>query len=172
MKENTPLSTAVANITVTDPDNANENNQTHVCTMIRSDSNPFNLVNNQLIVNGTLDYEVKNKEVIRISCQDSGYPEMSYESDVTIFIDDVNDAPTGIVITSNTVPENLENYTIGNFIVDDVDTTPQYHILTVVDAEQPFSVKGHTLKTARSLNYENQRLYTISVMVKDAGGID
>lgn len=169
-KENTPNNTFVCNITVTDPDNKHTIIQSHTCEINQVGSKLFRLSQNQLFVNGALDHESKSTVAISILCIDSGFPRKSFEKDVIMYIDDVNEPPTGLSLTSGTAPENKDNYIIGTFIVHDPDLNGNNHTLTLVNPTVPFVIDGLILKTSQNLNYEKRNSYSIDVNVKDVPG--
>ena len=107
---------------------------------------------------------------MKIRCTDNGIPSKSIEKDVTVNVNDVNEAPSSIILTSGTVLENQGSVAVGRFVVSDPDRTQQTFVLSVTDKSLPFTVDGSTLKTARPLNFEQQQVYRLSVRAVDQGG--
>ena len=107
---------------------------------------------------------------MKLRCTDNGVPSKSVEQDVTVIVKDVNEPPSGIILTSGTVLENQGPVAIGRLVVSDPDRTVQRFSLSVTDRSLPFNVVGNTLKTTRPLNFEQQHLYRLSIKAIDQGG--
>ena len=115
------------------------------------------------------DYEVSPNETINLICTDNGEPPKSFRKSFTITIEDVNEAPTDILITNQIVPENLGNYEIGKFVVSDPDHGDSHNI--TVDGEH-FEISGSRILASHPLNYENTSEYLIKVVATDSKGLN
>ena len=51
----------------------------------------------------TLDYEETNEYKVKVKVADTGTPPLFFEKDVVIHITDVNEAPTDVKLSINTV---------------------------------------------------------------------
>ncbi|MFN6258025.1 cadherin domain-containing protein, partial [Microcystis sp.] len=112
--ENSPLNTLIGNFTTTDPDTGNTFTYSLVTGTGSTDNSLFTIDGNQLKTNTTLDYETKNNYSIRVKTTDQGG--LSYEKQLTISVSDVNENPTNLNLSNNTVAENSPlNTLIGNF---------------------------------------------------------
>ena len=107
---------------------------------------------------------------IVVKCTDDGVPYRSLENVFTINVNDVNEAPTGIQLSSNHVRENEPSLTVGRLVVSDPDQEGQTYTIQVTDKSLPFKVVGNHLKTTQALNYERKSIYEISVRATDQGG--
>lgn len=107
---------------------------------------------------------------IIVKCTDDGVPYKSLEKVLTININDVNEAPTGIHLSSNRVRENYPSVTVGRLVVSDPDQKGQTFTMRLTDKSLPFKVAGDVLITTQSLNYERKSVYKISVRATDQGG--
>ena len=92
------------------------------------------------------------------------------EQEVTVNVNDVNERPLGITLTSGTVSENQGPVLVGRLVVSDPDRTPQRFTLSITDKSLPFNVVGNTLRTTRMLNFEQQHVYRLSIKAIDQGG--
>ena len=129
--ENSPLNTLIGNFTTTDPDTGNTFTYSLVTGTGSTDNSLFTIDGNQLKTNTTLDYETKNNYSIRVKTTDQGG--LSYEKQLTVSITDVNESPTDVTLSNNTVAENSPlNTLIGNFNTTDPDTgnTFSYSLVT------------------------------------------
>eukprot|EP00112_Aurelia_sp_Birch-Aquarium-sp1_P005362 Seg1607.1 transcript_id=Seg1607.1/GoldUCD/mRNA.D3Y31 product="Protocadherin-like wing polarity protein stan" protein_id=Seg1607.1/GoldUCD/D3Y31 len=173
--ENSAVGTLVGNITVSDPDNEGKyaTTQKVSCHMITDIAGVFEIKNDaQLVVKkASLNFEEKASHSIIVKCTDDGVPYKSLEKVLTININDVNEAPTGIHLSSNRVRENYPSVTVGRIVVSDPDQKGQTFTMRLTDKSLPFKVAGDALITTQSLNYERKSVYKISVRATDQGGL-
>ncbi|WP_196803241.1 cadherin repeat domain-containing protein, partial [Dolichospermum circinale] len=81
----------------------------------------FTITNNQLKTNSVFNFEAKNSYSIRVKTTDQGG--LSYEKQLTIGVSNVNETPTNLTLSNNTVAENKTVGTvIGNLTTTDPDT--------------------------------------------------
>jgi gliding motility-associated-like protein len=136
------------------------------------DNNNFTILGNQLLVNGTLDYETKSLYTVRIATHDSG---CSFEKEFAIHVTNLNEAPTAITLLDNTINENLAVGTrIGNFLTTDVEVADVHAYSLVAGAgalnNSSFSISpSGELKSAQVFNYEQEDTLYIRVRSTDAG---
>ncbi|MFN4848425.1 cadherin domain-containing protein, partial [Microcystis sp.] len=95
--------------------------------------------------------------------------------DVSDF-NDVNESPTDVTLSNNTVAENSPlNTLIGDFTTTDPDTgnTFTYSLVTGTgDTDNSlFTIDGNQLKTNTPLDYETKNNYSIRVKTTDQGGL-
>ncbi|MBN8655678.1 MAG: DUF4082 domain-containing protein, partial [Anaerolineae bacterium] len=93
------------------------------------------------------------------------------ETTFTVIVNPVNDAPTDIALTNNTLDENLPIGTlIGTLSTTDVDPIDNFNYSFcggVNDAS--FSLIGNQLLTSAIFNYEAQNSYSICIRSTDSG---
>ena len=172
--ENSPLNTLIGNFTTTDPDTGNTFTYSLVTGIGSTDNSLFTIDGNQLKVNGLLDYETKNNYSIRVKTTDQGG--LSYEKQLTVSVSDVNENPTNLNLSNNTVAENSPlNTLIGNFTTTDPDTgnTFTYSLVTGIGSTDNslFTIDGNQLKVNGLLDYETKNNYSIRVKTTDQGGL-
>jgi VCBS repeat-containing protein len=170
--ENQPGGTAVGNLTTTDPDGADTHTYTLVSGTGDADNADFQISGAQLQTSSPLNYETDaTREVrIRTTDQNGGF----YEESFTINLNNLNDAPTDIALSANTVAENQPVATpVGNFSTTDEDSG-QTHTYTLEtgagDTDNgSFTIVGNELRTAASFNFEGQNSFSIRVRTTDSG---
>jgi len=172
--ENSPLNTLIGDFTTTDPDTGNTFTYSLVTGIGSTDNSLFTIDGNQLKVNGLLDYETQNNYSILVKTTDQGG--LSYEKQLTVSVSDVNENPTNLNLSNNTVAENSPlNTLIGNFNTTDPDTgnTFTYSLVTGIGSTDNslFTIDGNQLKTNTPLNYETKNNYSIRVKTTDQGGL-
>jgi gliding motility-associated-like protein len=162
----------VGTLTTTDIDAGSIYSYALVAGSGDTDNGNFTIVGDQLAVNGTFNYETKSSYTIRISTNDSG---CSFEKSFAIVVNNLNEAPTGIALSGNTINENLATGTsIGNFLTIDQDLSDMHSYTLVSGAGDThnnlFTVtQSGELKSAQVFNFEQLNTYSIRVQSKDIG---
>ena len=101
----------------------------------------------------------------------------SSNATVTINVNDSNQAPTGIILSEDSVFENQSVGTdVGFFSTTDPDLPLDTFTYTLVtgtgdDDNSVFEIQGYALITNEVLNYEDKDTYTIRVRSTDQGGL-
>ena len=89
---------------------------------------------------------------------------------VRVNINPVNDAPTGVSLSKNTVKESSPAGTvIGTLNVEDPDAGDKYKFGIARDSREDFSVQGLNLVTKRTFDFETEQNFSVSVQVTDSG---
>ncbi|XP_065053229.1 protocadherin Fat 4-like isoform X4 [Rhopilema esculentum] len=178
--ENSPVGTGIGNISVSDPDNEGARGawQSHSCAIASGASGFLTIAGMQLVVahNG-IDYEKTSYMNISIRCEDSGSPKQFLEKSLVIQVQDVNEKPSNILLSSNVIPENTPPGGIAMLSTIDPDNTnPESsdvqsftYSITNSDSDLPFEISGNILQTSRSLDYENQTSWMLKIRSVDDG---
>ena len=171
--ENEPVGAAVGTLSANDPDPGDAHSFALVPGAGSTDNGSFRIVGSTLKTRETFDYETKNLYSVRIRATDHGTPAGQIVRAFTISVSDVNEAPTGLTLSNDTVPENADDTPVGTLSVSDVDVG-QTHTFALVpgagDADNAkFAIAGTTLKTAQALDFEAQPTYSIRVRATDSG---
>ncbi len=173
--ENSAMGTVIGTFTGQDPDLCD----THTFALAsgsQSQGNAsFQIVGNELRVNGSYNFEIQNNYNLRVRCTDQsgGY----YEKNWPITISNVNEAPTSLNLTGNTVSENQPIGTnVGLFSSVDPDagaTTFTYTLVSGTNSQHnsSFSIVNNQLKTAAILDADTTPQLFIRVRTTDAGGL-
>ena len=114
--ENSPTGTLIGQLNVSDPDNLGSRGawQTHTCDVTGQQIGAFVVKQNVVSVGtASLDYETASSVDVQIKCTDSGSPSLDLEQVLRITVDDENEKPTALSLTSNKLPENLPPTLIG-----------------------------------------------------------
>jgi LPXTG-site transpeptidase (sortase) family protein len=172
--ENRPANTTVGSFSTTDPDTGNTFTYTLVTGTGSDDNGSFNISGGSLLTSASFDYETKSSYSIRVRSTDQGglYTEKAF----TISIADVNEAPTDINLSNNSVAENSAvNTTVGSLSSIDPDSgnTFTYALVsgTGSDDNGSFNISGSSLRTSASFDYETKNSYTVRVRSTDQGGL-
>ena len=114
--ENSAPATVIGQLTVTDPDNYGSRGawQLHNCQVTGNQLGKFTVRINLLVVgNANLDYELAALILVQVRCSDSGSPPLSLVNVLSVTVDDVNEAPTGISLSNDAIAENQSPMLIG-----------------------------------------------------------
>jgi ELWxxDGT repeat protein len=153
---------AVGAISVQDEDG----NETQ--TLSVSDTR-FEIVGSQLKLKAgaSLNYESTPSVALSITTVDHGG--LSLTQDFTILVNDVNEVPTAISLSADTVPENAPAHTlVGSFAGVDPDNGD---VVTFTVDDERFSVDAGQLFTTRPLDAEATPTIRVDVTATDAAGL-
>jgi ELWxxDGT repeat protein len=139
-----------------------------------TDNAKFTISDNQLKTAAVLDYESQPTYSIRVKAGDAG-GYWSYQT-FTITCTNVNESPTGMSLSFNSVDEHKSIGTsVGYFTTTDPDADSSLTYTLVsgdgASGNSWFSISGSWLKTAAVLNYETTPSYSIRVRATDQGGL-
>jgi T1SS-143 domain-containing protein len=137
------------------------------------DSASFAIKNgNQLYyVGSSPDFEAKSSYSVTVNVDDKTVGvNVDASKDFTFNVTNVNEAPTAITLSSNTVKENLAGATIGTLKTIDPDAGDT-HSYTVSDNRFEVVNGSLKLKEGVSLDYEAAQSVKVSVMATDSGNL-
>lgn len=163
----------VGNFSTTDQDAGDTFTYVLTDTASFPDNGSFQIVGGQLQANAVFDFEAQNSYAVRVRSTDSGG--LWTEKTLNISITNVNDAPTDITLSNDTVDENLlGGATVGSLTAVDPDSGDSHTFSLVpgaVDNDQfVINLGTNILMTGVSFNYETQNSYTIRVEANDGHG--
>jgi hypothetical protein len=171
--ENQAPGTAVGDFSASDPDE----NDTHLFTFAEGDGDDdnesFGIVDGALLTAAAIDYESKSSYTIRVRATDSGG--LFLEKVFVVSILDVNEAPTDIALTANSIAENQAPGTaVGTFSASDPDENDT-HSFTFAEGDgdddnDSFSIEGNALLTNEVFDFETKSSYSIRVLATDSAG--
>ena len=139
-----------------------------------ADNGLVEIVGNQLKVKSgaLIDFETKPVLQLNVKVTDAGG--LSYTKALTIDVSDVNEAPTNITLSANTITENVTVGTgmkIGDLAVQDPDASGNNNVLTVEGTDRTlFQIRNGSelfFTGATSPNYEAKPSYSITVKSTD-----
>jgi len=172
--EDTPAGTVVGLLSA---DDANAGD-VHTFELVAGDGDvdneAFEIVGQELRTVATFDFETQNEYHIRVRATDLGG--LSVETALVIQVTDVNEAPTDVALTPDTVAEDAPAGTVvGLLTALDPDADDVHTFELVVgegDADNgAFEIVGQELRTVGALDYETQNEYHVRVRATDLGGL-
>jgi len=172
--ENLPINTVIGTLSSTDPDLGDTFSYSLVSGAGSTDNASFNISGSSLRTSAIFNYETKSSYSIRVRSTDAG--SLFYEKAFTILVTNVNDAPTDIALSANTVAENLViNTVVGTLSTTDPDVGDTFNYTLVSGAgstdNASFNISGSSLRTSAVFNYEIKNSYSIRVRTTDAGSL-
>src|ERR671925_1250327 len=176
----------VGTLTTTDPDAGD----THTYTLENTgcgggpfpDNSSFQIggvSNDKLQSAASFDFETKSSYTVCVRSTDSGG--LSFDKQFTISVTNVNEPPTDITLSNNSIDENKPSGSlVGNLSqVGDPDSGETYTFTLLTSGcsgsfpdSSNFQISGSQLQSAVSFNYEDPNhapSYTICVRVNDPG---
>jgi hypothetical protein len=173
VKENVAAATVIGTLSSTDPDTGDSFTYSLVSGTGDSDNSAFTIDGDALKINASPDFETKSSYNIRVRTTDADGE--SYEETLTISVNDLNEAPTALSLSANSVNENVAaNTVIGTFTSTDPDTGDSFTYSLVSGTgdsdNSAFTIDGDQLKINAAPDYETKSSYGIRVKTTDAGG--
>jgi ELWxxDGT repeat protein len=174
MAEQKAIGTVVGTFSAVDPEGLTTFTYSLVSGTGSTDNAKFSISGNQLKNAAVLDYETQPSYSIRVQAADAGNNAAAQV--FTITLTNVNDAPTGIGLSSTSVDEHKGAGTVvGVFSTTDPDADTSF-TYALVDGQGStgnswFTLNGNQLKTTGVFNYESTPSYSIRVRSTDAGGL-
>ena len=172
--ENAGANALVGSFATTDPNPGDTFTYTLVSGTGSADNALFNISGSSLRANSSLDYESKPYREIRVRSMDQ--TGLFVEKALLVLVSNVNEAPTDISLSSNSIAENAgENATVGllTTIDPDADNTFTYTLVpgTGDSDNSAFNISGNTLRATNSFDFETKSSYTVRVRSTDQGGL-
>jgi gliding motility-associated-like protein len=172
--ENASSGTTLGALSSTDVDAGNTFTYTLVSGSGSTDNASFAIVGAELRTAGVFDFESKSSYAVRVRTTDAGG--LSFDRELTISVTNVNEAPSDIALTANSVAENVAaNSTIGSLSTTDVDAGNTFTYTLVAGAgdtdNAAFNISGSSLRITASPNFETKSSYTVRIKTADQGGL-
>ncbi|XP_067297751.1 protocadherin-23 [Pseudorasbora parva] len=127
-----------------------------------------------LATNAVLDREIFSSYKLILQAKDMGSPPLTGTCTVRVLVVDVNDnSPTIPSMEPVTIAENLPvGYIVTQVITNDVDLSPSatYRFKDKDQSSRSFAIDQYSgvITTTRSLDYEDQAVYTLRVEASDS----
>ena len=174
VNENVSDNTVVGSLITTDPDTGDSFTYGLVTGEGDNDNSSFTIDGNSLKINISPDHEAKDNYNIRVQTTDKSG--LKYEQKLTIKVNDINEAPTGLSLSNDRVNENVpDNTVVGSLITTDPDTEDSFTYGLVTgegdDDNSSFTIDGDQLRINSSPDFENKSSYKIRVKTQDAAGL-
>jgi LPXTG-site transpeptidase (sortase) family protein len=180
ISENQTVGTSIGTLTTTDPD-AGSTAFTYALEAgdagcPGTDNGSFDISTDTLVSNAVFDYETKTSYAICVKStdNDSTDPQSFYKA-FSISINDQNDAPTDISLSSASIEENKSVGTlVGALSTTDADAgdTFTYALVSGTGSTDNdlFAISGSNLVSNEIFDYETKTSYSIRVQTTDSGG--
>jgi len=163
--ENSAAGTIVGTLSTIDPDAGDSTTY----TLIDGAGGRFALDGSNLVVAGALDYETAASHQVTVRVTDAGG--LTHDETLTIDVTNVNEAPTSILLTTNSIAENSPaGSLVGSLMASDPDGIESATFTILDDAGGLFAIDGTGLVVAGALDYESATSHQVTVRVTDAGG--
>ncbi|MDB9308132.1 cadherin repeat domain-containing protein, partial [Aphanizomenon sp. CS-733/32] len=175
INENVAPLTVIGNFSTTDVDAGNTFTYTLISGAGDTDNNVFTISSNQLKINASPDFETKNSYSILVKTTDQGG--LSYEKQLTLNVNDLNEPPTSLTLSNNSINENVDLLTvIGDFSATDTDAGNTLFTYSLVNGagdtdNNVFTISSNQLKINASPDFETKNSYSILVKTTDQGGL-
>ena len=172
--ENQLSGTEVGTFTTTDTDPGDTHTYSLVTGGGDTDNTSFQISGNALQTNAIFDYETDSSYSIRVLTTETASPYYYFVKQFIITVTDVNEDPTDITLSDQTVDENQAIGTeVGTFTTTDDDTgdTHTYSLVAGDGATDnaSFQISGNALQTSAIFDYETKDSYSIRVLTMDSG---
>jgi hypothetical protein len=170
--ENQPINTMVGVLTATDPTRGDAFTFSLACSTAGTDDASFNIQGMSLRTSAIFDLETKSTYTICIRVTDQGG--LTIDENFIITVNDVNEAPTDISLSANSVAENQPiNTVVGTLTATDPDARETFTFsLACVGADNGFfNILGTDLRTSATFDFETKPTYDICIRVTDQGGL-
>ena len=171
--ENVPANTYVGQFLTMDPDLGDTFTYSLVAGPGDTDNSAFTLQGGDLTINSSPDYETQSSYNIRVQTTDSSGE--SIQRQFTIGVDDINENPTDIILSNETIDENVAaNSVVGTLTTTDPDNGDTFSYSLVAGTgdtdNSAFTIEGDQLKINSSPDYETQSSYNIRIQTTDGTG--
>ncbi|AFZ24601.1 Ca2+-binding protein, RTX toxin [Cylindrospermum stagnale PCC 7417] len=132
--------------------------------------NRFEVVNGQLKLKAgqSLNYEVEPTVNLNITATDNGTPSLSLTRSFSLNVSNVNEVPTAITLSNNSLAENAVAAVIGTLTVSDPDAGSS-HSFSVNDTRFEVVNGQLKLKAGQSLNFEAEPTVNLNITATDNG---
>ena len=174
--ENSPVATTIGTVTSTDPDFGDTFTYTLVSGTGDTDNALFTVDPSGILKTAaTFNFEVTPSFSIRLRTTDQDG--LFFEKSLTVTVTNVNETPTDVALSANTIVENAATgTTVGSFSSTDVDVGDTFTYTLVSGAgstdNAQFTIDGSgNLKNAAPFNFEATPNFAIRVRTTDAGGL-
>ena len=168
INENVAIGTLIGTLTTMDEDDTLMNG-TYTYTLGDTPEDAFEIMGNQLQTKIPLNYEAQSSYTISITTQDQG--DSTLTEDFIITIENINDAPTAITLSNDTINENVAIGTlVGTLTTIDEDQNENHRYeLSGVDSASFRIAENNRLETHTLFDYETKTNYELTITSTDDG---
>ncbi len=140
-------------------------------SLVASGEGRFQLQGDQLLVAGSLNYEVSHSYIVVVQARDNGTPMQTSTAQLTITVQDDNDPPTDIHLSAVEIAEvGLDSSTslgtvIGTLTTDDEDEGDSHTYTLGGVSGRCFSIAGSSLTVGDATCFDHELNPTLSIQV-------
>jgi Ca2+-binding RTX toxin-like protein len=174
INENVAANSTVGTFSSTDPDTGNTFTYSLVSGTGDTNNSAFSIVGNELKINASPNFEAQSTYNILVRTTDQGG--LSYDKALVVNINDVNETPTALNLSNNSINENVAaNSTVGTFSSTDPDTgnTFTYSLVSGTGStdNSAFTIVDNQLRINASPDFETKNNYSVRVRTTDQAGL-
>ncbi|MFI5452870.1 YDG domain-containing protein [Pedobacter sp. UC225_61] len=173
INENVAANSTVGALSTTDPDVGNTFTYALVAGTGDTDNAAFTISGSNLNINASPDFETKSSYSVRIRTTDQSG--LSFEKVFAITINNLNETPTDIVLSTTSINENMAAGPFGLLSSTDADASNTFTYTLVAgtgDTDNAlFSIFATSLRITTSPNFESKSSYSVRVRTTDQGGL-
>ncbi len=171
--ENQDSGEIIGLLTTTDQDEGESYTYTLVQGAGSSGNDSFVIDGDKLKSNVSFNFEVQSAFEVRIETNDGNGGQ--FESTITIQINDLAEAPTGIVLSDNTIEENSASGSLVGLLTaidEDNDETYTYTLITGEgdNDNSSFEISNDQLLSAETFDFETTDELNIRIQTDDGNG--
>ena len=173
--ENQSAGTAVGQLSSTDANASDTHTYTLVSGTGDTDNAAFEIVGTELRAKSAFDFETKPSYSVRIQTADAGG--LMFERVFTVTVTNVNEAPTAVTISNNTIADQQTSGTVvgvlGTTDPDAGDTFSYTLVSGTGDTDNGvFQIVNGDLVINENVDAAIQNMYSVRVKSADAGGLE
>ncbi|MBX9808684.1 MAG: T9SS type A sorting domain-containing protein, partial [Flavobacteriaceae bacterium] len=171
---NVATNSTIGILSATDADAANTFTYTLVAGAGSTDNASFSISGSNLTINASPNFETKSSYSVRIRTTDQGG--LTFEKTFTITVNNINEAPTDIALSDNSINENVAtNSTIGILSATDADAANTFTYTLVAGTgdtdNTAFAITGKSLTINASPDFETKSSYSVRIRTTDQGSL-
>lgn len=173
LPENSGPQALIGTFTTTDQDIADSFTYALIGGTGDQDNAFFEISGNQLLAQNNLNYETKSNYSVRVQSTDQSGA--SFVKVFTITLTDVNEAPTNVLLSNSSIPENAGvNAVVGTLSSTDPDNGDSFTYTFATGQgdtdNQLFNISGNALRANQSLSFNTQSSYSVRLRTTDNAG--
>lgn len=165
INENVAVNTVIGSLSTTDEDATD----THSYSLVSGygDNANFAISGSDLTNASVFDFETKSSYSIKVKTDDA--KSGTFEQEFTVSIDNINETPTGITLSNNSI---IEEAGVGSLIgqMSAIDMDGGVYAFTFTsgyDDNSLVSIDGSSLNVGASLDFETKPIFIVGVTVTD-----
>jgi len=170
--ENSASGSTVGSLSSTDADSGDTHSYTLIDTTNYPDNSSFTISGANLQAAAVFDYETKTTYNILLQTADAAGD--TYTKTFSISVNDINEAPTDLSLSNNTVIESLSSGSVIGALTSTDSDSGDNHTYSLVTGtgdtdNSSFNISGGNLLSNTSFDYSVKNTYSIRVATTDSG---